>query len=161
MQGTDERLMWEFIEKYLDKNQKLKILDLGSWDRNGSFRPLFDNPNWSYLGADIQAGDNVDLVMKDPYDWGIEEQFDVVISGNTIEHIQDLKRWVSGIPKVLKSGGFVVLIAPFVHGLHKHPYDCWRIVEDGMRWLVEDVCGFELIRAWTENATTTGIGRKK
>ena len=63
--------MGDFKEKYLSsrKGESLRILDLGSQDINGSYRPLFDHEPWTYQGADMSAGKNVDIVLKDPYRW--------------------------------------------------------------------------------------------
>ena len=53
-----------FKEKYLDsrKGESLRILDLGSQDINGSYRPLFDGDCWTYEGVDMSPGKNVDIV---------------------------------------------------------------------------------------------------
>jgi hypothetical protein len=73
-----------FVEKYLDtlKDKKLKILDIGSQDVNGSYKKIFDNPNWDYYGCDMAAGKNVDIILEDVYNWKSikSESFDVVIS---------------------------------------------------------------------------------
>ncbi|HWQ20864.1 MAG TPA: class I SAM-dependent methyltransferase, partial [Methanotrichaceae archaeon] len=69
------------------KAAPLKVLDVGSYDMNGSYKPLFTNHN--YIGLDICAGPNVDLVVADPYHWPIEDAaFDAVISGQALEHIE-------------------------------------------------------------------------
>lgn len=57
---------------------------------NGSYRTLFNNPKWNYVGCDLEEGSNVDIVLNDPYDWkNIESNsYDVVISGQAFEHIE-------------------------------------------------------------------------
>ncbi len=59
--------MAAFRRDYLSgrENEELTILDLGSQDINGSYRELFAAPRWRYIGLDMAAGKNVDLVLRD------------------------------------------------------------------------------------------------
>ena len=46
------------------------VLDVGSYDVNGTYRPLFP-AGWDYLGVDIEKGPNVDLVVAGEHPlWG-------------------------------------------------------------------------------------------
>lgn len=110
---------------------------MGSMDINGSYRDLFDPQKWSYVGLDMQAGKNVDLVPKDPYDWNeIEENsLDLVISGQAMEHIEFPWKTFENIARVLKPGALCCIIAPSAGPEHRHPVDCWRFFPDGMRAL--------------------------
>jgi len=159
MNQASERLGERFVQQYLDPEQDLSIIDIGSYDVNGTFKPYFDKPKWKYFGVDIAAGPNVDKVLEDPYNWDIKEKFDVVISGSTIEHVPDMKRWILEIPKIIKPKGLVVIQAPFSHGEHRHPVDCWRIVRDGMEWLLKEICGFEILENYYEGQDCVGIAR--
>ena len=81
--------MQYFAEKYLDQDTALQILDVGSYNVNGSYKDLFNKPKWKYYGLDIFPGPNVDMVSKGVYNFGLKERFfDVVISGNTLEHVE-------------------------------------------------------------------------
>jgi hypothetical protein len=76
--------MLAFKKKYLEarKDEPLLILDLGSLDVNGSYREFFAVGPWRYCGIDMAAGNNVDIVLRDPYDWREirSESADVLIS---------------------------------------------------------------------------------
>lgn len=153
--------MKKFAEKYLDTNTKLKILDVGSYNVNGSYKKLFDNPNWQYVGLDIEEGPNVDIVAPGLYDWGIEdESYDIVISGQCLEHVKDTKEWIKQIQKAVKKNGLICIIAPWSWQEHRFPVDCWRILPDGMRFLLEEVCEFEIIKVFKEGRDCIGIARK-
>ncbi len=173
-------IMDTFIKKYLDPAKKLKILDVGSSDQyGGSYRGLFSNytpeeiyyeqkiedkdhtlnPNWTYTGGDLQAGNNVDEIFKDPYDWGLTEQFDVVISGQVLEHIEDTHKWILEIRKVLKDGGITCIIVPWSFREHKVPVDCWRVFPDGMSFLLK-MAGLEIVKVYKYMGDTVGIARK-
>jgi SAM-dependent methyltransferase len=124
--------MVEFVVKYV--REGARVADIGSGDVNGTFRHLF--PHCEYVGLDVEAGPNVDRVITTS-DFG-EGGFDVVISGNTMEHVEDLSLWSNECIRLAKPGGYLCIIAP--HGMgnfdeHFHPLDCWRIWPDGMRWL--------------------------
>jgi len=140
-------LMQNFVRRYLRGNRGLSICDIGSCDVNGTFRPLFRRHN--YLGLDIIEGSNVDVVSKDPYRYPFNnEAFDVVISGSTIEHVKDIFKWVVELKRITKKGGLVCIIAPSVfHMQHQHPVDCWRIYPDGMRFLLGEVAGLQVLKA--------------
>ena len=118
-------------------NTKLDIYDFGSRiadNERYSYRSLFANQNWTYSGLDIEAGPNVDHVLPLNYNWSSipSQSADIVISGQTFEHIPYF--WISifEIARMLKKGGVAVIIAPSSGGVHRFPEDCWRFYEDGM-----------------------------
>ena len=67
-----------------------RVLDVGSYGVNGVYRDLFKENNIEYVGLDIEAGPNVDIVVKDSYCWDClpDESFDYIISGQAFEHIE-------------------------------------------------------------------------
>ncbi len=124
-----------FVSKYLQqyKDKNLKILDVGSQDVNGTYKPLFSNENWSYCGCDMCEGKNVNIVLKNVYRWNEipAESYDVVISGQAFEHIEYIWKTVLEVRRVLKEGGIFCMIAPAACHEHRYPLDCWRIFSDG------------------------------
>ena len=57
----------DFKKAYLDDiNHEVKILEIGSQSINDSIKRYL-NKNFSYIGADIESGENVDIILKDPY----------------------------------------------------------------------------------------------
>lgn len=134
-----------FRDKYI-KSVPLSVLDVGSYDMNGSYKPLFTNHN--YTGLDICTGPNVDLAVSDPYHWPIEDAaFDMVISGQALEHIEQPWRTLQEIARVLKPGGICCLIAPAIWPEHKAPLDCYRYYPDGLRALTASA-GIECIECY-------------
>jgi SAM-dependent methyltransferase len=117
----------------------LKIADVGSYNVNGVYRPLFENPGWTYTGLDICAGPNVDVVLSSETEWKNipDETYDVVISGSTLEHTRHPWLFVKEIARIMKKGGLVCIIAPYEWEYHPHPIDCWRVFPDGMRAVME------------------------
>lgn len=122
--------MGELVEKY--KLSALRTLDVGSYDVNGTYRSLFTD----YTGTDIAAGKNVDVVCEE-YELPFSgSEFEVVISGQTLEHTKAFWVWVKELARVLRPGGTLLLVAPWTYGIHRYPVDCWRILPDGMRYLL-------------------------
>ena len=132
--------MKEFVQsnfKNLDSKNKLRVLDVGSLDVNGSYRNLFDTELWIYEGLDMEHGENVDFVPKEPYDWKElkSNTYDLVISGQALEHIEYPWKTFENIERVLKPSALCCIIAPSSGPEHKHPVDCWRFYPDGMKAL--------------------------
>ncbi|GEM_PF-459356 len=144
--------MREFVAQYLEKRRddQLTIVDLGSQNIGGSYRQFFDCPGWSYIGVDVAAGPNVDLVLDDPYNWGElkSDSVDVLVSGQVFEHIEYFWLTMAEIRRVLKPGGLCCIIAPSGGREHRYPVDCWRFYPDGLRAMARYV-DMEVISAVT------------
>ncbi len=145
--------MANFAQKYLNgrRNEALVILDLGSQDINGSYRPIFDRPPWHYLGLDVAAGKNVDIVLRDPYRWREIKgaSADVIVCGQTFEHTEFFWLTIQEIARALKPQGLCCIIAPSAGDEHRYPLDCWRVYPDGLRALAR-YAGLETLEAWTQ-----------
>lgn len=112
----------------------LRVLDLGARavrDQD-SYRGLFASSSFAYVGADMEAGNNVDIVLADPHDWSEIESssFDVVISGQTLEHDPEFWVTIAEVARVLRPNGLCCLIAPSTGPMHRYPLDCWRFYAD-------------------------------
>ncbi len=133
-QSSMLRMEW-FFSTYLEKtNVKLKVLDVGSYDVNGSYKKLFPASEFDYIGIDMESGPNVDLPVKTPYHWPEfkSDSFDLIISGQAFEHNEFFWLTMEEIARVLKPGGKVCIIAPNGFEEHRYPVDCYRFFSDGM-----------------------------
>ncbi len=137
------RMKW-FIDNYVEEGKR--VLDVGSYDVNGNYRGLFAGKNIEYVGLDIEAGPNVDIVMDEPYSWhSIEdESFDYIISGQAFEHIEYPWLTIKEIYKKLKMGGIICVTAPNSTREHRYPYDCYRYFSDGLAALAK-WAGFKVL----------------
>ncbi len=137
MHPSSLKNMAAFRDQYLAQAdaQPLKILDVGSTEINACYRPLFERPQWEYVGIDLAPGRNVHIVLSHPYRWReiATGSVDVVISGQVLEHAEYF--WITALEmaRVLKPGGLICLIAPSAGPEHRYPVDCWRFYPDGMR----------------------------
>ncbi|HVC41414.1 MAG TPA: methyltransferase domain-containing protein [Candidatus Saccharimonadales bacterium] len=64
--------------------------------------------------------------------------FDIVVSGQVIEHVRKPWLWLRELARVCRPGGLVLTVNPVSWPYHEAPIDCWRIYPEGMRALCED-----------------------
>jgi SAM-dependent methyltransferase len=145
--------MTAFRRNHLEarREEPLVIVDLGSQDINGSYRPLFALPPWQYLGVDLAGGSNVDIVLANPYDWRelSPESADVIVAGQTFEHTEFFWETMRQIARTLKPNGICCIIVPSSGPEHRFPVDCWRMYPDGLRALAR-YAGLEVLEASTQ-----------
>lgn len=120
--------------KIKPSGELIKVLDVGSYDVNGSYKSLFDPLRFLYTGLDMVPGPNVDLVPEAPYRWRElgEDSFDVVISGQALEHIEFFWLVVAEMVRVTREGGLLCIVVPRGFDEHRYPVDCYRFLADGM-----------------------------
>ncbi|TSE35698.1 Methyltransferase domain protein [Tepidimonas fonticaldi] len=161
MHESSFRRMQAFRDTHLASRlaERLRVIDIGSQDVNGSYRPLFAQGAWEYVGVDMAAGRNVDIVLRNPYDWQelASHSADVVVSGQAFEHIEYF--WISALEmaRVLRPGGICCLIVPSAGPEHRYPVDCWRFYPDGLRAIAR-FAGLEVLQAETDWSGTGGEG---
>lgn len=104
----------QLVRKYFLKSesgqsaQKFRILEIGSYDVNGSIREFLQNERTEYIGVDLCEGKGVDLVG---YGHELElpsDSFDLTISCECFEHDPNWAATFTNMCRMTKSGGFVV-----------------------------------------------------
>jgi SAM-dependent methyltransferase len=135
------------IEEFKGK----RILEVGSKYVNGSVRPLIERFCYQkeYVGVDIEAGKFVDIVL--PAEKLVEyfgsKSFDVVISTELLEHIQDWRLIISNMKDVLKHGGYIYITTrSYGFPYHAYPYDFWRYEIEDMKRIFSDFNIIKLIK---------------
>ena len=121
-----------FIDVYLSKqnNKKLKLIEIGSLSVNSNIKNTLKD-NMEYIGIDIVKGENVDIVLDDPYKFPLEDKsVDVVISISVFEHTEFFWLTYLEILRVLKDDGLFFLNAPSNSKFHRHETDNWRFYPD-------------------------------
>jgi len=149
MHQTAFQKMNQFHEIFF-RDQKfeseLRCLDVGSAQYDLStptYKKIFCLPQFEYVGLDIQRSPNVDIVPKNSYSWDelSNNSFDLVISGQTLEHVPYFWKTAQEMYRVLKPFGLMVLCVPSCGPEHKSAStstrDCWRFLEDGLLSLAE------------------------
>lgn len=133
------------------EHEKLTIYDLGSQDVNGTYKEIFNELEWRYIGLDMEAGPNVDIVLRDPYRWKevASNSGDLLVSGQAFEHIKYFWITMFEIKRILKPGGMCCIVAPSGGHEHRYPVDCWRFYPDGLQALA-DFSGFSVKKVFTQ-----------
>lgn len=139
----------EYLLKHYDK-KGYKILELGSRVQTGAnFRHCFKNAE--YVGFDLYAGENVDIVgdahrLSSYFDC----KFDLIFSSAVFEHLA--MPWVVSkeMIKLLKMGGAVFIETHYSFSSHERPWHFFQFSENalnvlfpeeyGMRCLKKNVC---------------------
>lgn len=84
----------------------VSVIEIGSRNINGTVRPLF--PNAQYVGLDLHAGPDVDVVSN-ALEWTPDGLVDVVICCEVFEHTADWKEIVKRAAGWLKQNGSLIV----------------------------------------------------
>lgn len=126
-----------YVEKWVNELELAgkKVLDIGSYDVNGSNRRWFTG---QYTGLDFRTGPNVDIVSNS---WSIpvEDNFyDVIVSTEMLEHDEFPAATFAEIRRLIKPNGYVILTCRGPgYPEHEYPSDFHRFTPEDLRdWLV-------------------------
>lgn len=84
-----------------------KVLEVGSYNVNGSVRELFRD--WAYIGADLVEGPGVDVVCPGHQLDYADGSFDVAMSCECFEHDEHWKATFSNMHRMTASEGLVIV----------------------------------------------------
>lgn len=151
------------LARYCDPQQHKVAVDIGSRAVSGqalTHRSLCEPYKLDYIGVDVVAGPNVDVVMTEPYRLPLESaSADVVLCGQVMEHVPFF--WVTFLEmvRVTRANGIILVSVPSRGHRHSPPTDCWRFYPDGMLALAKfgDVT---LLHAHTDFPRKTADGKR-
>jgi len=133
-----------FIEEVrVDEFRDKRVLEIGSRYVNGSIRPFIEKFlfSYEYIGTDIGPGKYVDVILgaENLVNRFGSNSFDVVISTELLEHVNDWRLVVRNMKEVLKPAGNIYITTrskgmPF----HAYPHDFWRFEIDDMKNIFSD-----------------------
>jgi len=130
------------MEKMLQKHVDVlagRVIDVGSAQIGNSetYKKFFDG--WEYFGVDVDQKDNVDVVMTGEYEIPLPDNFaDLLITGQCIEHVRNPFKLMAEAVRCLKTGGYVICIAPNRDSIHRYPIDTFRYHPDGMEAIFDE-----------------------
>lgn len=148
--------MVRFRDKYLADKKGVSILDIGAAcvvPYQPTYRQIFE-ADYRYFGFDIEPCKNVDVVGYE----NITDVYDVLISGQVLEHIKRPWEWLKALVKYFSL--YICIIAPNTHREHRYPLDTYRYYPDGMRDLFE-YAGIKEVEIYKYKKDTIGIGTKE
>lgn len=122
----------------------MKVLEIGGKGETIFFKTV-NNPNivWHTLDINLENADNIfnenHIISNKEYEYPFEnDTYDIVVSGNVIEHVKKIWIWTKELNRIIKPNGFIITINPVSWPFHLAPIDCWRIYPDGAKALFED-----------------------
>jgi len=129
-----------FFDTYLDPaHSGYFTIEIGSLivpNMRGSLREIAP-ANVEYVGIDFEAGQNVDVVLDDPYRLPFENQsVDICLASSVFEHSEMFWLLFLEIMRILKPDGLFYLNVPSNGYFHRYPVDCWRFYPDSAEALV-------------------------
>ena len=134
----------------------MKVLEIGGKGETTFFKAV-NNSNIIWHTLDINLEYERDLfednhiISNQEYKYPFEnETYDIIVSGNVIEHVRKIWVWTKELNRIVKKDGFVITINPVSWPYHEAPIDCWRIYPDGARALFEDA-GFSILQSTFES----------
>ncbi|MDA8952462.1 class I SAM-dependent methyltransferase [Pseudomonadales bacterium] len=103
-----QKLLQLAVEYFgLGSQQDLAVLEIGSYDVNGSIRSLFNAQN--YVGVDLVEGPGVDVVAGGQSLDFADAKFDVVLSCEVFEHNPFWQETFENMHRMLKPGGLLIM----------------------------------------------------
>jgi len=130
--------------------EKPRVLELGT-KRSIAMRSTrheeFVPHAGEYLGTDIEPGIDVDIVADLHSLTSVTgvEQFDVIISCSTFEHLKYPHLAAHEVMKALKIGGLLFIQTHQSFPLHAYPYDYFRFSREALAGLFGTQMGFHVI----------------
>lgn len=115
---------------------RTKVLEIGSWNKNGSTRQFFTECD--YLGVDIATGNGVDLVCPGQMVEYPSNYFDTVISCECFEHNPYWLETFTNMLRMLRPGGLCIISCASIgrgeHGTQRCQKDASLTAEKSDLW---------------------------
>lgn len=121
-----------------------RVLDLGAG--TAKYKPILIKNTTDYIACDSKKNKNINTICDVTNLVFAQESFDTVISTQVLEHIFNPFVVVGEIKKVLKTGGYAIVTAPFMLPYHPDPGDNFRFSKEGLEEIFRS-SGFEIVRS--------------
>ena len=126
------------LVKALEHFEKPIILVVGKGSDDNYLRPLWAVPNSRLLTSDVVSGFGSDIVCDSHALPLGRASVDCLVITHVLEHVLDPALAVDEVWRVLKPGGYVYSVIPFVFPLHAPLHDFQRFTNLGHRLLFKD-----------------------
>jgi len=137
MHANSMLIFEKYALKYFHPN--MRVLEIGPDKFPTTYQTIvgIDSIIWETL--DIDNNPNLTYSFTDEYHYPIQDdQYDIILSGNVLEHVRKVWIWIKELSRICKKGGIIITINPVYIGYHPYPVDCWRAFPEGMNTLYEE-----------------------
>jgi SAM-dependent methyltransferase len=136
MHKNSKLLFEKYALPYFKPN--MRVLEIGP-SYPSTYQKLVGDPSITWETIDLFDDPRLTHRATSEYSFPLADNtYDVVLSGQVMEHVRKIWRWMPELSRVAKPGGLVITINPVSWPYHEHPHDCWRAFPEGMRALYED-----------------------
>lgn len=145
----------------ISKKSNLRILDVGGrgLKKDRSYKGLLENYALEYHIADIQEGLGVTHLMEEMYEIpASDDYYDLIVSGQTLEHVYNPFRLINEMKRVLKPKGNLIIIVPSSGPKHD-TVDCWRFLDDAFTGISKEL-NLKTIADWIDRQAPDDRSRK-
>ena len=115
------------------------VLDFGCGPK--PFAYVFEKFDGSYKGIDVYPGQRVDIVYDGATIPLPDASVDLVFASSVFEHVEQIENTLREIARVLRRGGRLAAVVPFMGHVHGTPYDFHRPTRYGWHSLCERAFG--------------------
>jgi len=129
-----------FIEKLLNKidgaSGQMRALDAGAGPQDK--KKFVVKKNYNYESSDFEDIFDQSSLIKQTYICSVEsmpmdsETYELVLSIQVLEHLQNPEKAISEMSRVLKTGGKLFLSTNFLYPRHGSPHDYFRFTYEGL-----------------------------
>ena len=137
---------------------EIRVLEIGPHGSPSAYQKIIDNSliEWETLNLvnstleEMGNKDRLTILSNDPYHYPVpDNHYNIVLSGNVMEHVEDINRWYKELRRIVEPGGHIITVIPLSWPYHEAPIDCWRIYPSGFNSVITEaglnkkICIFE------------------
>jgi ubiquinone/menaquinone biosynthesis C-methylase UbiE len=137
MHNNSKLLFAKYATPFFDGAKR--VLEIGPDGFPSSYRKLIPQEGLQWDTLDIIDSPKLTYPKSQLYSFPVADNtYDIVLSGQVIEHVAKIWRWMPELARVTKPKGVVITVNPSSWPYHEAPIDCWRMFPEGMKALCED-----------------------
>jgi SAM-dependent methyltransferase len=137
MHENSQLLFENFAKPFFRKG--MRVLEIGPDRFPSTYRKIINIEDITWDTLDIFESPFLTYPKSQLYSFPISNNtYDIVLSGQVIEHVAKVWVWMKELARITKAGGLVITINPISWPYHEAPIDCWRIYPEGMKAISED-----------------------
>lgn len=125
----------------------IKVLEIGPAGIPTVYQKIVNNNSITWHTIDFSStiyinalSNQLTFTIENPYIFPVKEiEYDIVLSGQVIEHVSKPWIWLRELKRITKNDGFIITINPVSWPYHEAPIDCWRIFPEGVAALADEL----------------------
>ncbi|MDK2408325.1 methyltransferase domain-containing protein [Aphanizomenon sp. PH219] len=147
MHNNSILLFKKYALSYFKPN--IHVLEIGPDGFPSTYQSTVNDSSITWETLDIYESSKLTYTALSEYIFPIQDQtYDIIISGQVIEHIRKPWVWIKEVARLCKPEGLVITINPVSWPYHEAPIDCWRAYPEGMKALYEDAKLDVIMSTW-------------